>query len=327
MRAIDVSKYQGDINWSLVKAPIAIIRMSYGDIGLGFDPKANRNYYAAKAAGKAVGMYHFAGGGDPIAEADFFLKACSPLEENDVMILDWEVPHADPDAWCAAFINRIKERTGNTPMMYMNTSTENSISWDKTRATGAGLWVADYRYGPDADVPIRHWPFYAMHQYTSDGAEPGVGSRVDVNEFFGDIAQWNKYGWHNQEPTPSAPNPVPVEPAQPAPVQQPDPVLDATPPVETPPATTPSTEPTLPPVEPVPVKPATKTLEGILTIVTVVVGSLTSFLSVLVLPPGTPAAITGMVATISSVLAAVNLAIQRTRLKQTAIEKQSELNK
>lgn len=251
MRAIDVSKWQGDINWSLVKAPIAIIRMSYGDVGLGFDPKANQNYYAAKAAGKAVGMYHFAGGGDPVAEADFFLKACSPLEENDVMILDWEIPHPDPDSWCATFINRIKERTGNTPMIYMNTSTENSLSWEKTRNTGAGLWVADYRYGHEATVPIKHWPFYAMHQYTSSGQEPGVNGRVDVNEFFGELAQWNKYGWHNPQPTPATPSPV-VEPTpQPEPTPTPQPTPEPTPTPTPDPVPQPDPTPTPEPEQPV----------------------------------------------------------------------------
>lgn len=248
MRAIDVSRWQGDINWAAVQAPIAIIKMSGGDDGLYLDSKANRNYAGAKAAGKAIGMYHFAGGKNAIEEADYFVRACSPLEKNDVLILDWEVQHPDPVGWCVAFIQRVIDQTGIRPMIYMNSNTASVNNWQRVVDMNVGLWVAHYGLGPNDNVPVGKFPTYIMHQYTSGGSEPGIAGRVDVNEWFGTVAQFQKYGFQGNiiqdvtpapvpVPAPSVPPPAPVEPPVPTPVEtpKPDPV-----PVETPPAPLPT---------------------------------------------------------------------------------------
>lgn len=237
MRAVDVSMWQGQIDWNAVKTEIAVIKMSGGDAGLYYDSQASRNYAEAKRTGKAVGMYHFAGGTDPVGEADFFLRAVSPLEENDVLVLDWEVRHANPVEWCRVFIQHIIDKTGVKPLIYMNTSTENSYDWTPVIKQNVGLWVADYRMGAEANVPIKHWPTYVMHQFTSSGSEPGIAGRVDVNEWFGTKDQFKKYGWH----APVAP-PVVIPPVVVPPVVVPPVVI---PPVVVPPVVTP---PVIPPV-------------------------------------------------------------------------------
>jgi GH25 family lysozyme M1 (1,4-beta-N-acetylmuramidase) len=202
-KAIDVSRHQGTIDWKRVKAAgyqIALVKMTGGDDGLYTDSKAYANYKGAKAAGLAVGMYHFAGKNSAIAEADKFIGACSPIAENDVLVLDWEwgKPSSTADQWCADFINRVKSKLKVTPMIYMNTSSENYISWTKTRATNAGLWVADYRsaYKPPNKPPIKHWPFFFIHQYSSSGSVPGISGNVDLNVVYGTVSTFNKYGYH-----------------------------------------------------------------------------------------------------------------------------------
>ena len=43
--------------------------------GTGYvNPNCNQDYAAAKGAGKLLGLYHYAGGGDPVAEADYFIN-------------------------------------------------------------------------------------------------------------------------------------------------------------------------------------------------------------------------------------------------------------
>jgi len=238
MRAIDISQWQGQINWDAVNTEIAIIKMSGGDAGLYYDSQASRNYAEAKRTGKAVGMYHFAGGTDPVGEADFFIRAVSPLEENDVLILDWEVRHSNPVEWCRIFIQTVIDKTGVRPLIYMNTSTENSYDWSPVVNQNIGLWVADYRYSTNDNVPIKHWPTYVMHQFTSSGSEPGIGGRVDVNEWFGTKDQFKLYGWHAPvEPPVVVP---PVEPPVPPVVEPPvviPPVVE--PPVVEPPVVVP----------------------------------------------------------------------------------------
>ena len=61
-KVIDVSKWQGDINWQQVKAAGiqgAIIRAGYGKVSDQKDPKFEQNYANAKAAGIPIGAYHF----------------------------------------------------------------------------------------------------------------------------------------------------------------------------------------------------------------------------------------------------------------------------
>ena len=93
----DISIYQGA--WQDTGEEFVIIKMSGGDAGLYVDPNAASNYKSAVNAGKVVGGYHFAGGTDAVAEADFFVRAMSPLANNDIYALDWEVQNADPVGW------------------------------------------------------------------------------------------------------------------------------------------------------------------------------------------------------------------------------------
>lgn len=227
--AIDVSQWQGSINWSAVPQQIAIIKMSGGDAGLYTDSKANANYYGAKAAGKAIGMYHFAGGGNPVNEADFFIAACSPLEASDVMVLDWEIPHGDPVGWCNQFMNRVHDRTGIWPLIYMNLATFNAYNWSIITAK-CGLWLAAWNNNYNADL-TNH--VYVMHQYTSNGTVPGIGGRVDLDMWFGTVDQFKKYGYQppatpppaqQPEPTPIPTPPPTPEPTPPSPSPSPDPV-------------------------------------------------------------------------------------------------------
>lgn len=238
IEAIDVSQYQGDINWNQVSQPIAIIKMSGGDAGLYFDSKANANYYNAVAAGKAVGCYHFAGGTDPTTEADYFIKACTPLAQNDVLVLDWEVSNPDPVGWCNTFVNRVHDKTGVWPLIYMNASTANTHDWTPV-FTNCGLWVADWNNDPEGSAVTSHT--YVMQQYSNAGTLPN-GSRVDLDAWYGTLDQFKKYGFQV-----AAPEPVPpVEPPVTPPVVEPP----VDPPVE--PPTEPVTPPVVPPTDPTP---------------------------------------------------------------------------
>lgn len=226
--AKDISQWQGA--WQDTGEPIVMIKMSGGDAGLYYDNKATQNYYGAKNSGKVVGGYHFAGGGDPVAEAHFFIRAMSPLAEDDVLALDWEVSHPNPVEWCRQFIQVIKDETGVIPLIYMNTSTENAYDWSPVIAQNVGLWLADYRYTPDQNCPIRHWPTYVMHQYTS--------TPYDRDAWFGTIDQFKKYGYHAVNE--AAPQPEPA----PAPSPEPQPVPEPTPPPQPAPDPVPVPEPT-----------------------------------------------------------------------------------
>lgn len=254
-KALDVSRWQGQIDWNAVKGAgyeIAVIKVSGSDAGDYVDPRAGINYDGARNAGLAFGTYHFAGGTDARHEAEYFVAVCSPLDENQVLVLDWEVQHADPVGWCETFVSRVHELTGIWPILYMNGSTRNSYDWTRGILSNCGMWIAWYDRDPNIDLPVNGT--YIMHQYTSSGSVPGIAGRVDLDAWYGTVAQWNKYGWHAPVTPPIVTPPVvpPVEP--PKPVEPPV----VTPPVVEPPIIVPPI--VEPPVTPPVVTPPSQSL-------------------------------------------------------------------
>lgn len=229
--AVDISQWQGA--YKDYGTPIVFIKASGGDAGLYFDSRCYENYAGAKSQGKGIGLYHFAGGGDPVAEANFFLKACAPLEENDVLVLDWEVQHSDPVNWCLTFMRTVHDACGVWPLIYINLATLRAYDWSPV-LQNSGLWIAAWTGDPNVDVNTGGHP-YVVHQWQ--------GSPLDQDAVWLTMEQFNAYGYHVPQPTPTPPTPEPTPPT-PVPPTVPAPV--PTPPVEPPVVPTPT--PITPPV-------------------------------------------------------------------------------
>lgn len=214
----DISYAQGDYNMDADPNPVVFMKASgfyYGSkIGY-YDTGCTKNYTNAKRLGKIPGLYHFAGGADPVAEADFFIGACSPLETNDVLILDYELtaemnPPADPNAWCLAFVERVKERTGKYPLFYTYFAMLQQYGFTEVLKR-CGLWVAHYGVSPDQDIP--NCPPYIIHQFQ--------GSPLDTNACFIPLDVLQKYGYETAAPVVATPTPEPTPEPTPAPVETP----------------------------------------------------------------------------------------------------------
>lgn len=215
--AIDVSQWQGSINFGGVPQGIVIIKMSGGDNGLYYDSKASVNYTNAKNAGKAVAGYHFAGGTNAISEAQHFLRAMSPLDNDDVLVLDWEVQHPNPVEWCRQFTQYIHDQAGIWCLVYLNISTTNAYDWSPV-LKNCGLYIAAPSYGWNDTIPVK-WPV-VMQQgpYIRD---PGIAGNIDSDMWFGTVADFKKYGFHKPAVITPAPAPTPIPPPQPAPTPTP----------------------------------------------------------------------------------------------------------
>lgn len=238
----DISYAQGQYDMDSDPSPIVFMKMSgayYGSKAPYYDDQAARNYNNAIRLGKLPGLYHFAGGGDPVAEADFFVGACSPLADGDLLILDYELtaemsPPADPSAWCLAFVERVKERTGKYPLFYTYSSMLNQYGFDAV-LDRCGLWIANYAVTPEGTVPT-HGRDYIIHQYQ--------GSPIDTNACFVSVETLRKYAYTSAQPQPTP---------EPAPTPEPTPLP------------TPDTEPTVPPTpEPQPTPKPTPAGKGVL---------------------------------------------------------------
>lgn len=222
LQGIDVSSWQPSDITSRVTADFAIVKTTQGT---GYvNPKANEQIDNARKTGKEIGIYHYAGGGDCNAEADYFLRHSAGYVRKAVLILDWEGDQNAQwgnGAWPTCWVNRVKQRTnGVIPMVYVQASAVNQVAG--ARAAGSGLWVAQYATTAPTGYQDHPWNLgaygEAMRQYTSSGVLPGYSGYLDLNVFRGDRTAWRKYadpsggngGGGSSTPAP-APTPSPSQ--------------------------------------------------------------------------------------------------------------------
>lgn len=206
---IDVSSWQPSIDWLRVAAAgyrFALVKTTGGGA------YANEFYAeqiaGARAAGLLVGHYHYAYEADvpgvgPLAEAEYFL-AHADLRPGELVALDVEEPSAwgNLSWWALAWLRRVAERTGARPFLYSYPYYFAERQLDAPELAGYPLWFADYD-GPDD--PPRPWREVRLRQVTADRYVPGIGPRIDANEFYGSIEELAALG---------VPSPAPTDPAE-----------------------------------------------------------------------------------------------------------------
>lgn len=229
LNGIDISSWQDGLNVASVAADFVIIKATGGK---GYvNPSCDKHFQQAKTSNKRRGVYHFRDDGFPGTaqeEADYFVDNIKGyLDGNTLLVLDWEDGDLGNVAWARAWLDRVKDRTGVKPMIYMSESVVNSHDWSRVIDGDYGLWVAKYRdYEVDhnydmstaGNPPNVKWGEvgYAMWQWTSAGRLDGYGGNLDLNAFYGDGATWDAYcGKKGGSPTPTPqPQPVPAPAGQ-----------------------------------------------------------------------------------------------------------------
>ena len=204
MNGIDISMWQRDINLSAVKADFVIVKATEG---IGYvDKTCDKFFQKALSLGKKIGFYHFARptkNNDPVREADFFYENCKGYFGKAIPILDWEAENKQNVAYAKTWLDRVYQRSGVKPVIYMSESVVNSYDWSSVANADYGLWVAKYRdNNPDYNYNmsnagsrprVKWWKFYCMWQWTSTGRLNGYSGNLDCNVFYGDGTTWDKY--------------------------------------------------------------------------------------------------------------------------------------
>jgi GH25 family lysozyme M1 (1,4-beta-N-acetylmuramidase) len=205
---IDVSRYQGKIDWQAVKASgitFAIIKVGHRTYDKGViveDPYASYNLWQAAEAGLQVGVYFATAAvseDEAIEEANWTLDFISKYSITYPVTYDCEgfeyggnrmsqVSKDERTSNAIAFVQTVQSQ-GYEGMVH---STMNSFSgsrdWDYDRLkANCKLWVAYYSGG---DEITDHSPgadgSYDMWQYTQKGSVSGISSYVDLNvAYFG----------------------------------------------------------------------------------------------------------------------------------------------
>lgn len=195
-RGIDVSSYQGDIDWDQVSGSgidFAIVRaggMYYGSGELYEDDNFIENIEGARSAGLRVGAYFFSQAvtvEEARAEADFVLSMLEERELDLPIFFDWERISGDTartdgldnetlTACAAAFCGQI-EKAGYEAGVYVYNDT-GYYGYDLAELRDYTLWCAG----------IGSYPyFYYAHeiwQYSFSGSVPGINADCDLNMMF-----------------------------------------------------------------------------------------------------------------------------------------------
>lgn len=124
----DISSHQSIAQANNSKVQGVIIKATEG---AGYvNPRCNGQWDMAKKHGKKLGLYHYALGGDPKAEANFFIKNIKNYVKQAILILDWE--HGvkgqagynkayGSKTWAKQFIDEVHRLTGVWCVLYTGT--------------------------------------------------------------------------------------------------------------------------------------------------------------------------------------------------------------
>lgn len=208
---IDVSKYQGKINWTEVAASgieFAMIRVGYRTTISGEiceDSYAAYNITNALSNNINVGVYFFSSAvsvEEAKEEASWVTNFISkynityPVAYNcegfrESSSRQYGLTSEQRSSFAAEFLNTVSSK-GYIPMFYASKNElENNNEWNTSNLSGIGkIWVAWY---PDVPYPATEYAAYSgthhMWQYTSNGIVGGISKPVDINVSYLGIAK------------------------------------------------------------------------------------------------------------------------------------------
>lgn len=192
---VDVSYWQGEIDWQQVKqagVEFAMIRLGWrgSEQGLIFpDDYVQINYEGARKAGLKVGGYFFSQAitvEEALEEAAFVLDMVQSWQLDMPIVFDWEpvepevrtavVDRETLTACARAFCGEI-QKAGFQPMIYFNPI----LAQERLNIQELAefpCWLAMYDHPMDYPYRVDMW------QYTASGIVPGIAGEVDLNLYF-----------------------------------------------------------------------------------------------------------------------------------------------
>ncbi|MEM1483810.1 glycoside hydrolase family 25 protein [Oscillospiraceae bacterium PP1C4] len=191
IKGIDVSQFQGNIDWESVANDGIEFAMIRASAGTATDKKFKINAKSAHKNDILVGAYHYAtfsSVDEAKEQARYFIKLLKSIKVTYPVVLDLEenkatrnISKAKLTAAGLAFMDTVK-KAGYDVMLYSNENFFLShIDTRAVRKKGYDLWVANYIEKP---TKVEH----KMWQHTSYGRVDGIDSRVDINIAYTDLS-------------------------------------------------------------------------------------------------------------------------------------------
>lgn len=207
LTGIDVSVFQGNIDWQAVAADgidFVMLRIGYRGYGskgiMGIDDMFYLNYEGAVAAGLDVGVYFYSqavNAQEAAEEAAYVLDALGDRELSYPVAYDWEYVDNDDARTkdmtsaqiteCAkAFCEEI-EQAGRTAIIYFNCEI-GYFEYNLKELESYDFWLAEYEKYPSFVYDYKMW------QYTDKGSVNGVDGEVDLNISIVDYSVVGEFG-------------------------------------------------------------------------------------------------------------------------------------
>lgn len=196
LEGVDVSVYDGTVDWAAVKASGRAFGIAKATEGATFaDSEFATNWPAMKSAGIVRSAYHFFHcSSDPATQATFFLGVVGALEPGDLPpSLDFEdtttCTASTGIAMAIQWLDAVASATGTLPILYTSVNVLSDFQNTASLAGHAQLWVASRGVTcPDLPAPFTAWSFW---QYSLTGTAPGLpnsNGMADLDQFNGDTS-------------------------------------------------------------------------------------------------------------------------------------------
>ncbi len=185
-KGIDISHYNGDIDFTKVKAAgIQVVYMKATEGTTYVDNYLGTYYSGAKSAGLKTGFYHFlVGTSSPETQAQNFYNNIKDKQSDLKPVLDVETDEFDVMDYTLRFINEFKKLSNMDICIYTYSDFINKLD---NRLAKYSLWEANW-YKSSSDLPSNNiWSFRAGNQYTDKGTIDGINTQVDLDQFTQDI--------------------------------------------------------------------------------------------------------------------------------------------
>jgi lysozyme len=195
VRGLDVSNWQGNVNWTNVKKQRPAFSYIKATLGTDFrNPYFSQQYKGATAIGLIRGAYHFA---LPLRSGGARQAGALDIEHNPYPDRRGRAEYGKNECygltqpamrgWIRAFLARYHQRTGRHAVIYTTTSWWKACTGnDREFAATSPLWIARYKSSVAGPLPAG-WSKYTFWQHSSTGPFPG-----DSNVFNGTAASLRK---------------------------------------------------------------------------------------------------------------------------------------
>ncbi len=206
---IDVSRWQGKMNWELVAAAgyrFVVIRATIGDYYT--DPRFYVNWSGARAAGLLVSAYHVVTPDRSVdAQVARLFDVLGDRKPDLPLVLDVELSRGVGRAGITACVrdclHQVEQQGGRKPIVYTGRWFWDPYVLPSPEWAEYDLWIANYRV-PAPTLPAG-WDSWKFWQHSDRGRVPGSGSaRTDLDWFAGSYEDLLQYA-QKKPPTPPEP--------------------------------------------------------------------------------------------------------------------------